>query len=141
MNKSIVKKVKAALEAGYEKVKDSYTKGLDGWDATVAEDNAHKVWRASLERLAGIRMEPIDVIVGVETLQQTLEIANMNPGCVLVMDYTNDQFKDEMDASSEGEGQEECVFVYIIPEDLTRRIASLGLPFDPPVKNKTKSRK
>lgn len=141
MNKKNINKVKAALEAGYKKVKDSYTKGLDGWDAAEAEDNAHKAWRRSLDQLVGIRMEPIDVIVGVETLQQTLEIANANPGCVLVMDYTNAQFKDEMDAYFDGLGREECVWVYIVPGDLAVKIASKGLPFDPPVKKNAKARK
>jgi hypothetical protein len=135
MNKSIVKKLKTALEAGCKKVEDSYTKNLDGWDATVAKDKAHKAWRRSLAKY-GIRMEPIDVIIGIETLQQTIEIANANPEHILVMDYTNQQFKDEMDASSEGEGKEECVFVYIIPKDLSFDC----LPFDPPVKKKAKAR-
>jgi hypothetical protein len=140
MNKSIVKKVKAALETGYKKVEDSYTKGLDGWDATVAEGKAQKAWEKSLA-VHGIRVETVEVIVGIEALCETAELANSNPGCILVMQYTAEQFDDEMEASMEGEGSEEKVCVYIIPEDLARRIASLGLPFDPPVKKKTKSRK
>jgi hypothetical protein len=140
MNKSMIKKVKAALEAGFKKVQDSYTKGLSGWDACVAEEKAHKAWEKSLAK-HDVRVEPVEVIVGIEALYETAELANSNPGCILVMQYTDQQFDDEMEASMEGEGREEKVCVYIIPEDFAKKVASAGLPFDPPVKKKAKVRK
>lgn len=140
MKKTMINKVKKALENGYQKVHDSYCEGFSGWDACQAMAEANKAqnaWSRSLVK-CGISVEKVDVIVGVETLQQTLEIANSNPGCVLVMQYTDEQLENEMEASSVGEGQEERVCVYIIPNDLAEKIASKGLPFDPPVKKKSK---
>jgi hypothetical protein len=133
-NKSTIKKAKTLLETGYKNFKKGLV-GLEGSDENIVEVFAHKEWKKLLA-VHGIRMEPIDVVIGIETLRQTIDLAieSANQNCVLLMHYTNAQFKSEMIACSEGEGSEECIFVYIVPYDMAVKIATKGLPFGLPKK-------
>jgi hypothetical protein len=102
MNKSIISKVQKLLE------KDLRAKEEDEsfWD--------------SLRDTHGIGMTWVETCSGLYTARDMSEIANANPGCILVVCLTEDE-------EDQNENNElESARVFTVPVEMARKIAILG---------------
>ena len=93
----------------------------DKYDFLIALSKCTRAWKKM-----GIVYEEMEPFYGVEFATEMVAFSNKNQGCVLVLLVSDEQYDEEMQLGSEGEGQMEGIPLCAVPLALAQKIVKKG---------------